>query len=456
MAVQFCQTAFQEAALRSLPGEFERTLVGRHSFREATESATQISTRGVREIIFAQVAARKEGVDQRDSRRRAVAHSDGRGPVELHHGRIFDAQQHVVKSHDLPPVGRRGGCGFGVDGGDCGLQRVRPKSSRSQGPFHQCGPLANLFVIPQGAVLLVEQQQFAIGGSPRGTPGIVQQHQAQQPDGFRFGQQFRQQAPEADGLGGKIGARQRFAGGRRIAFVENEIEHVQHGVEALRQLLARGHLIWDVRLGDFAFGAHDALRQRRRRHQKCACDFLRGQAADFAQRQGDTRVRRQRRMAASKNQAQPVIFEAVLRVQVITRVRRFPAFQMIGEGGQRGVKACPAAQPVDGFEASRGNEPGARILRHAIARPAFERRHERVMQGFFRQLEAAKQANQRGQHAARFGTIERVNLVEASAACRSDTSAARRSDPWVGFGRHAGSNPGAEFDALHRPVPRLI
>ena len=62
----------------------------------------------------------------------------------------------------------------------------------------------------------------------------------------------------------------------------------------------------------FAFGANDALRQRGRGRQERAGDLLRRQAMNFAQRERNLRVRRQRRMTNVKIQAQPIVLDTLL------------------------------------------------------------------------------------------------------------------------------------------------
>ena len=62
----------------------------------------------VGQVIVGQVAAGQDRVDQRQAGRRAVAHGDGDGAVELDHRRRRQPQQHVVERDDLGPVGRGG------------------------------------------------------------------------------------------------------------------------------------------------------------------------------------------------------------------------------------------------------------------------------------------------------------------------------------------------------------
>jgi hypothetical protein len=65
----------------------------------------------------------------------------------------------------------------------------------------------------------------------------------------------------------------------------------------------------DSLIADDGFHAHDPLRQRRRRNQKCPGNLLCGQAADFAQRQSNLSFRWRRGMAAGKDEAEAIILD---------------------------------------------------------------------------------------------------------------------------------------------------
>ena len=82
----------------------------------------------------------------------------------------------------------------------------------------------------------------------------------------------------------------------------------EHNLEPVGQLRACGHLVRDARRADLLLGANDALGQSCRRSQKCAGDLLCRQTAYFAQRERDLCLRRNRRMAAGKDQSQTVVF----------------------------------------------------------------------------------------------------------------------------------------------------
>ena len=92
------------------------------------------------------------------------------------------------------------------------------------------------------------------------------------------------QASQTDGLA-EIGPYEHFAPGGRIAFVEDEINHRQHGIEAHGHVVRVGHGIRDAGIADLTLGTHEALRHRRCRHEKRAGDLVGLEAAQRSERQ---------------------------------------------------------------------------------------------------------------------------------------------------------------------------
>ena len=141
------------------------------------------------------------------------------------------------------------------------------------------------------------------------------------------------------------------------------------------------------------------------RRKERGCDFLGGESANLAQRKCDLRVGRERRVAAREDQAQPVVFDDAL----FERGRRIAIGGRIVHLGVERFETRLATDLVDGLEAPRGNQPGARVLRHAFGRPFFERRAKGFVQRFLGEIKIAQQADQRCQDRARVGPIDRID-----------------------------------------------
>jgi hypothetical protein len=114
------------------------------------------------------------------------------------------------------------------------------------------------------------------------------------------------------------------------------------------------------------------------------------------------------------------------------------ALQVLGDVVGRN-ETCLPAQSVDGLEARRGDEPGARIGRNAFARPLFQRHAEGIVQRFLGDVEIPEQPDQRGQDAAGFVPVDGGDGLRRVGARHSG----RRRRGWGGHRalRGAGSRP---------------
>lgn len=76
----------------------------------------------------------------------------------------------------------------------------------------------------------------------------------------------------------------------------------------------------------------------------------------------------------------------------------------------RAIEACASAQAAQRHERTGCDEPCPRVLRLAVARQLRGRGEEGVVQRLIGEVEIPKQAEQRGEYAARLGAIERPEL----------------------------------------------
>ena len=178
------------------------------------------------------------------------------------------------------------------------------------------------------------------------------------------------------------------AGGGRIAFVENQIDHLQHRGEPRRTRIRLRHLEWHLGRGQRALGPHDALRDGRLGHEERARDFVRGEAAQQTQRQRDACVGGQHRVARREHQPQQVVADIVgaRGIEAIDEIRhevRLQCVEIVAQlfalaGMQRFL-----AQAVEGAVLRGRHQPRSRIVGHARVGPMFERRHQRVLRQLF-------------------------------------------------------------------------
>jgi hypothetical protein len=167
--------------------------------------------------------------------------------------------------------------------------------------------------------------------------------------------------------------------GRRVALVEDQVHDFQHRIEAGRELCAARHLEGDGGLGQRAFGAHDALRDRRLGHQEGARDLLRRQAAEQAQRERQARLGGQQRMAGREHQPQEIITDVVIERGVEIRGRVLLRRQLDADLLVLPGDPFAPAQLVDRAALGGGHQPGPRVVRNAGFGPALEGDDERVL-----------------------------------------------------------------------------
>jgi hypothetical protein len=103
-------------------------------------------------------------------------------------------------------------------------------------------------------------------------------------------------------------------------------------------------------------------------------------------------------MATGKDQPQPVVAHPILPQHVFFCLGQLLfQFSELLQFLALGIESAPAPQQVHSLVMCRGYQPRSRILRDSLLRPLLQRYCERFLHHFFRQVEAAKQANERGQ-----------------------------------------------------------
>jgi hypothetical protein len=77
---RFVQPSLDEPPLGLLPGQFEGTLVGGVRVGRSPQPSEEVGSRSVCQVVGVEITALKDGVNQRQTRRRPVAHRHGNRP----------------------------------------------------------------------------------------------------------------------------------------------------------------------------------------------------------------------------------------------------------------------------------------------------------------------------------------------------------------------------------------
>ena len=277
------------------------------------KAAAQVGARRVRQVVVLELAARQDAVDQREARRRTVAHRDGHRAIQLDDRRRVRARQHVVQARRSAPSRSR--------------PRRRPPRAPPQSPPAACTGRSGATrarvrraSLPRRSVSRFHSERSCSSSSTSSPAGDARAARRDSCSSIRASR------PTASGSGSsstssrprriaspdkscRVTCRARRGG---IALVEHQVDDVKHRVETIRQLGVRRHLVGNARGADLGLGADDPLGQGRWAGQERARNLLGREPADLAQRQRQLRVRRQRRVAAGENQPQPIVFDVVL------------------------------------------------------------------------------------------------------------------------------------------------
>ena len=199
--------------------------------------------------------------------------------------------------------------------------------------------------------------------------------------------QCQQQAGQPDGLVAEVGPHQVVAGAGRVALVEDEVDHGQHRVETIVELVGGRHPEGDAGLADLSLGPDQPLGHGRFGYEEGASDLRRGQTGDRAQGERHPCLRSERGMAAGHQQRQ----------LIVRRGRRLGRPSL--HPGQRLLSIGPtglAAKPVDGSAAGDGGQPRAGPVRNPGAGPRAEGLGDRVLGRVLGRVEVAEITGERG------------------------------------------------------------
>jgi len=328
--------------------------------------------------------------------------------VQRDDGRIIELNELIVELENLRPV--RGGVILrrAMTPGDARLKMVFGDlaARRRRGEVKHAA--RDHRTIPARPILLLQAQQIAFGIHAGWKTRSVQQHQGQQPmrPGLVARRMFRQQVRQANGFLAKLLAHQLFTAGRLVAFIEQEVERVQHAVETGLELAARRNLEGDVRVPDLLFGARQALGDGGFGGEKRRRDFSRAEAAKKLQGERDLSLGGHQRMTAHEHHAQPVVGNLMpgkgrrIRRRIGLRLDQARHFCLLV------AEYFFAPDDIQREIARSPHDPRGGILRHAVERPRLQRPRQRFLHDVLRegQMFDAENPRQRRHHLSAFMT----------------------------------------------------
>lgn len=262
-------------------------------------------------------------------------------------------------------------------------------------------------MIPEGAVLIFEEDTVAGVVLSRGAAGIVEEHEGKQSASLGLlGHEFDENSAQADGFSGQGAA---FAG-CVVAFVENEIDDEEDRSKSFGKVDELGRAIGDAGVLDFLFGADEALGHGGEGDEECTCDLLGSESTEGAQGEGYLRLSVESWVAAGEDQAEAIVFEwqRLLLKGWIGLLRKVPhGLRWVGAI----FPALLAAECVNRLVASGRDEPSAGIGGSSLLGPLLKGESEGLLGSFLGQVETAEEADQRGDDPAPFVAID---LLERS------------------------------------------
>src|SRR5205085_10764183 len=155
-------------------------------------------------------------------------------------------------------------------------------------------------------------------------------------------------------------------GGRcRVALVEDQINDLQHGGEAGRELSPARNLDRNALLGEGAPRPDDSLGNSSLRNQECPGYLLRRQASKQAQCKRNSRFSRQYRVAGSEYETQKIVADVIVGRRFEIPKRHLPALDLVDELLVLALEPLVSAEEIYGAMLRGGHQPRARIVRNA-------------------------------------------------------------------------------------------
>jgi hypothetical protein len=165
-------------------------------------------------------------------------------------------------------------------------------------------------------------------------------------------------------------------------------------------------------LSDLPLRAYKPLSHGRLGDEERPGDLVGCEATQGSERQGNLRVRCERRVAAGEDEAQSLVWD---HVRLLRLARRFQRREQLGLP----LEGAVAADPVDRPVARRRQQPGTGPFGSAVDRPALERDGDGVLEGVLGEVEVAEDADQAREDPPPLGAEDALELVQCSITGRT-------------------------------------
>ena len=157
-------------------------------------------------------------------------------------------------------------------------------SPRASARCQKLSALADLLLVPQRTILVVEEHDLAVA-QPGGSARVVQQHQGQQREHLALvGHELGECSSELDRFCGEVDA------AASPALVEHEVDHGEDRRQPVRELVVGRYGERDAGVADLVLRPRQSLAHRLERDEEGERDLFGGQAAKGAQGQRDLRI----------------------------------------------------------------------------------------------------------------------------------------------------------------------
>src|SRR5712691_8009898 len=292
-------TIEQHLALARVSRERSRALELRACFVEAAEFFEKVAARARQEVIGLERRLRHQRIGELETRCWTERDRDRDRTIQLHDGRWLELGECIVECRDACPVRLLRRTRSRVTCGNRSLQGVRAKhSAKLFGTLECCEATMDEELIPKRAILVEEQDRLSRRADSRVEPRRLDLHQCDEAMDLRLNRkELGQDTAKTERILAELRSYPVVTGGRRVAFVEDEIDDAEDPGQTDGELVSARHLERHPRLGEGPLGADNSLGDRRLRDEECTRDLLRRQTPEQPERERNARLARENRMA---------------------------------------------------------------------------------------------------------------------------------------------------------------